>query len=102
MEDIGIFNVPLVYFTAIWYILWTFLWTFGIFYGHFCGHLVYFTDMFVVIWYILRTCLWSFGIFFPVFGISGYPGLVQQAAPCHGSRYFGERMTGGKLFCRRQ
>jgi hypothetical protein len=61
MEDVGIFYVHLVYFTAtgkfwgqlenfvdIWYILWAF----GIFYGH----LVYFMD----IWYIFSR----FGMFY--------------------------------------
>jgi hypothetical protein len=68
IENIGIFDDHLEYFTAIWCILRPF----GIFYGHlvyftaiwyilrpfgiFYGHLVYFT----AIWYILRP----FGIFY--------------------------------------
>jgi hypothetical protein len=38
MENVGIFYVHVVYFTAIWYTLWTF--------GIFCGNLVYFVVYF--------------------------------------------------------
>jgi hypothetical protein len=52
MEDVGIFYIALVDFTAIWYILWPF----GIFYGH----LVYF----MAIWYLHFMVIWYF---FPKF-----------------------------------
>jgi hypothetical protein len=41
MDVVGIFNVKLVYFTAIWYILWPF--------GMVCVNLVYFAH-FGIFW----------------------------------------------------
>jgi hypothetical protein len=47
MEDVGIFNEPLIYFTGIWYILWTF--------GIFCGDLEYFFPF----WYVVPGKIWQ-------------------------------------------
>jgi disulfide bond formation protein DsbB len=47
MEDVGICHGPLVYFTAIWYILWML--------GIFCGNLVYF----FAFWYVLPCKIWQ-------------------------------------------
>jgi hypothetical protein len=46
MENVGIFYVYFVYFTAIGNILWSF--------GIFCGHLVYFPPF----WYVVPRRIW--------------------------------------------
>jgi hypothetical protein len=47
MENVGIFYVHLVYFTAIGNILWPF--------GMFCDHLVYFP----LFWYVVPRKIWQ-------------------------------------------
>jgi hypothetical protein len=47
MESVAVFNVHLVYFTAIGNILWTF--------SIFCGHLVYFPPF----WYVVPRKIWQ-------------------------------------------
>jgi hypothetical protein len=47
MENLGIFNARLVYFTAIGNILWPF--------GIFCGHLVYIS----LFWYFVPRKIWQ-------------------------------------------
>jgi hypothetical protein len=47
MENVGIFYVPLVYFTAIGHILWPF--------GMFCDHFVYFPTF----WYVVPRKIWQ-------------------------------------------
>jgi hypothetical protein len=48
MDNVGIFYIHLVYFTALWYILWQF--------GTICGYLVYFS-MFL---YVVPRKIWQY------------------------------------------